>query len=254
MFLFLNLNCTQSKIISYHIISYHIISYHIISYHTIPYHTTPCHTIYHIISYLISYHIIYHINIIYHITSYHIDGLGQDCSNSSALAMELLQSCTKPSISHHITYRIVSHRIISHRIVPYRIFLFIVIAGCEFTHYLDYFDEAAEVIRNDPQYQYGRPFHHILTGKCLFTIATTENNRFIYNYVTLLIMAIKSERYRSLGCMYGFVPMKEMSLVIPVRTVDPVPVRTCCITVTRASCRFRSGNSTVCSTIPLSYH
>ena len=25
-----------------------------------------------------------------------IDGLAQDCSNSSALAMELLQSCTKP--------------------------------------------------------------------------------------------------------------------------------------------------------------
>ena len=29
-----------------------------------------------------------------------IDGLVQDCSNSSALAMELLQSCTKPSICH----------------------------------------------------------------------------------------------------------------------------------------------------------
>ena len=28
----------------------------------------------------------------------HINGLVQDCSNSSALAMELLQSCTKPSI------------------------------------------------------------------------------------------------------------------------------------------------------------
>ena len=28
----------------------------------------------------------------------YIDGLVQDCSNSSALAMELLQSCTKPSI------------------------------------------------------------------------------------------------------------------------------------------------------------
>ena len=27
-----------------------------------------------------------------------IDGLVQDCSNSSALGMELLQSCTKPSI------------------------------------------------------------------------------------------------------------------------------------------------------------
>ena len=27
-----------------------------------------------------------------------IDGLVQDCSNPSALAMELLQSCTKPSI------------------------------------------------------------------------------------------------------------------------------------------------------------
>ena len=34
----------------------------------------------------------------------HYDGLVQDCSNSSALAMELLQSCTEPSISvsHHL--------------------------------------------------------------------------------------------------------------------------------------------------------
>ena len=30
----------------------------------------------------------------------HIDGLVQDCSNSSVLAMELLQSSTKPSICH----------------------------------------------------------------------------------------------------------------------------------------------------------
>ena len=29
---------------------------------------------------------------------YHVDGLVQDCSNSSALAVELLQSCTKPSM------------------------------------------------------------------------------------------------------------------------------------------------------------
>ena len=29
---------------------------------------------------------------------YDIDGLVQDCSNSSALAVELLQSCTEPSI------------------------------------------------------------------------------------------------------------------------------------------------------------
>ena len=28
----------------------------------------------------------------------HIDGLVQDCSNSIANALELLQSCTKPSI------------------------------------------------------------------------------------------------------------------------------------------------------------
>ena len=28
----------------------------------------------------------------------YIDGLVQDCSNSSALAMELLQSCTKHSV------------------------------------------------------------------------------------------------------------------------------------------------------------
>ena len=30
-----------------------------------------------------------------------IDGLVRDCSNSSALAMELLQSCTKPSKWHN---------------------------------------------------------------------------------------------------------------------------------------------------------
>ena len=30
----------------------------------------------------------------------HTDGFVQDCSNSSALAVELLQSCTKPSISY----------------------------------------------------------------------------------------------------------------------------------------------------------
>ena len=30
--------------------------------------------------------------------THNIDGLVQDCSNSSVLAMELLQSCTKPSI------------------------------------------------------------------------------------------------------------------------------------------------------------
>ena len=34
---------------------------------------------------------------------FYIDGLVQDCSNSSALAMELLQSCTKPSIYTLIT-------------------------------------------------------------------------------------------------------------------------------------------------------
>ena len=30
--------------------------------------------------------------------AYHIDDLVQDCSNSIANALELLQSCTKPSI------------------------------------------------------------------------------------------------------------------------------------------------------------
>ena len=32
-----------------------------------------------------------------------IDGLMQDCGNSSAFAMELLQSCTKPSILFLLT-------------------------------------------------------------------------------------------------------------------------------------------------------
>ena len=33
----------------------------------------------------------------------YFDGLVQDCSNSTANALELLQSGTKPSICHHIT-------------------------------------------------------------------------------------------------------------------------------------------------------
>ena len=32
---------------------------------------------------------------------YHVDGMVQDCTNSSALAMELLQSCTEPSMWCH---------------------------------------------------------------------------------------------------------------------------------------------------------
>ena len=35
----------------------------------------------------------------------HIDGLVQDCNNSSALAMELVQFCTKPSICEETTNR-----------------------------------------------------------------------------------------------------------------------------------------------------
>ena len=42
------------------------------------------------------------------IQAHHIDGLVQDCSNPSALAMELLQSCTKPLISY-IVYRKMFH-------------------------------------------------------------------------------------------------------------------------------------------------
>ena len=39
---------------------------------------------------------------------YHIDGLVKDCSNSSVLAMELLQSCTKPSILHSLSHEFTS--------------------------------------------------------------------------------------------------------------------------------------------------
>ena len=38
----------------------------------------------------------------YTITEQYFDGLVQDCSNSSALALELLQSCTNPLILWHI--------------------------------------------------------------------------------------------------------------------------------------------------------
>ena len=39
----------------------------------------------------------------------YIDGLVQDCSNSSALAMELLQSCTKPSICNQLYHYELAH-------------------------------------------------------------------------------------------------------------------------------------------------
>ena len=39
----------------------------------------------------------------------HIDGLAQDYSNSSALAMELLQSCTKPSILFMVFFNLYSN-------------------------------------------------------------------------------------------------------------------------------------------------
>ena len=45
-----------------------------------------------------NFHFIQSDPIIYPKCSHHIDGLVQDCSNSSALAMELLQSCTKTSM------------------------------------------------------------------------------------------------------------------------------------------------------------
>ena len=35
----------------------------------------------------------------------HMDGLVQDCSNSSAYALELLQSCTKPSNNDHSHFK-----------------------------------------------------------------------------------------------------------------------------------------------------
>ena len=38
------------------------------------------------------------VNVIWSMESKYIDGLVQDCSNSFANALELLQSCTKPSI------------------------------------------------------------------------------------------------------------------------------------------------------------
>ena len=34
----------------------------------------------------------------------YFDGLQPDCNNSSALAIELLQSCTKPSIFSHYVF------------------------------------------------------------------------------------------------------------------------------------------------------
>ena len=37
------------------------------------------------------------------------DGLAQDCGNSSALAMELLQSCAKPSTYAHWRQQIKIH-------------------------------------------------------------------------------------------------------------------------------------------------
>ena len=51
--------------------------------------------------FLSTVHHYHHINLL--IKYFYTDGLVQDCSNSSAIAIELLQSCTKPSISSLIS-------------------------------------------------------------------------------------------------------------------------------------------------------
>ena len=49
--------------------------------------------------------------------SLHVDGLVQDCSNSSVLAMELLQSCTKPSMLYFtLNYLLCKNFVISEMI------------------------------------------------------------------------------------------------------------------------------------------
>ena len=45
------------------------------------------------------------------LTDVYIDSLVQDCSSSSALAMELLQSCAKPSICSAVYRRSPGHQI-----------------------------------------------------------------------------------------------------------------------------------------------
>ena len=47
----------------------------------------------------------------------HIDALVQDCSNASALAMELLQSCTKPLI-YQCYHSAVQRRLPGHQMQP----------------------------------------------------------------------------------------------------------------------------------------
>ena len=51
--------------------------------------------------------------------SSHIDGLVQDCSNSNALAMELLKSCTEPSILRLCCQKLISRAWISNYIQNY---------------------------------------------------------------------------------------------------------------------------------------
>ena len=48
-------------------------------------------------------------------SNFHIDGLVQDCSNSSALAAEFLQSCSKPS--HALRYHLLLHCMQQHNIL-----------------------------------------------------------------------------------------------------------------------------------------
>ena len=40
---------------------------------------------------------------------YHVDGSAQHCSNSIVLAMELLQSCTKPSMCSYYSVCAIKH-------------------------------------------------------------------------------------------------------------------------------------------------
>ena len=96
----------------------------------------------------------------------YIDGLVQDCSNSSALTMELLQSCTKTSIC---TYTLLD-------------FLCVLVTTCQLTHMLQNYFPGNRHILKLLQYRWSN-VHQYIHEEPVMNYKTNQNAKLSCAYL-----------------------------------------------------------------------
>ena len=129
----------------------------------------------------------------------HVEGLVQDCSNPSALAMELLQSCTKPSMLSHV--RLVAR------------------LGVRLLHISEIACQISErIIRPEFRKSYAMTPNHLMQRghNCFNTNIMWSRTR-----VYILYFHARCKLMKSLGrlLMFFFPPLQQMHLYNPTHCV-----------------------------------